>query len=226
VIKIKIIPNLKENPAITEELIKNSKEKWGDQPDFLKPLLLKAECAGIALEGGSIIAFTTASRMAIKGGLAIAFLATRVQAEYRNKGLAKTLIKRVTRNFIFKRKLLNVFNWLKPVYFVTATANPIVFESFRKRFHISLRQPRLPDGREGEVEAGIAGRFAELFSSGEKLNKESLLLSGSFLNSAEFYDKEEDIPWSSNPQTNSYLEDRLRLKEKMGDGLVIVSRIL
>jgi len=208
-IKVKIIPDFAKDTVIAGQIIKESKEKWQDQASFLIPLLLKAEIAAIALKDSSIIAFSLARKIIGGKSIAVAFLATRVLAEYRNKGIAKTLVKRVTRNFIFRNKFLDISNWFKPVYFVTATANPIVFESSRKYFKIyPFKGPRQPS----EIELSIAESFAEAFLAKEKFNKESFVLGEAFLNSAEFYAREEDIPWSDNQTTNAFLEERIKLK--------------
>jgi len=223
VIKLKIIPDFKGNARIVEEIIKDCQLKWGDEAVFLRPLLLKGEAIGIATKENSIVAFSVATKIIFPKYLSIAFFATRVLSEFRNQGLATNLIKKITRSFILRYKFCNFSHWFKPVYFVTATANPIVFENFRKYLKTSTcmgnRQPR-------EVELKIAQEFAALFSAKEKFNAEKFILKGAFLNSAEFYRREEDIPWSNNEKTNAFLEERISLKEKTGDGIVVIGKIL
>lgn len=197
--------------------------RWGDSADFLKTLVSKAEIVTTAREAHSLIGFSLAKRMSANEGLAIAFLATRVLSPFRNQGIAKTLLKKITQYFILSNKIFKPLNWFKPVYFVTATANPIVFENLKKYRRVF---PSLKSKQPDNIQLALAERFAELFLTKERFNKESFVLRCAFLNSAEFYKEEQDIPWSDNADTNAFLEDRLNLKERAGNGLIVVGRIL
>lgn len=207
-----VIKFISDINLIESGIISASPQKWGDQEEFLRKFIPQLDLVAIAEENNSIVAFSLAKTIIAKNYIAIAFFATRVLADYRNKGIAKKLLEKLSSRLIIKEKFLKLWNIFKPVYFVSITANPIVFAVMSKTLQITT-----------EVE--IAEKFAQIFSPQNKFNRETFVLERAFLGSAEYYSDTQKIPWSNDESSNLFLEERLNLKNKTGNGLVFTGRI-
>ena len=222
---IELISNIEKNKKIiVEEILKDSRQKWGDMEAFLQRILLDVELLAIARkDNGSLIAFSAAKRIIGKKFIAVAFLATRVEQEFRKRNIAKILVGKIIKSFVLNNKLINFKSWFKPAYFITATANPIVFETLRKRMNIV---PSFRSRKPNAIEINIARNFSKIMISEDKFNEEDFTIPNIFQDSSEIYNSQADIPWSNNEETNVFLEGRIKLKEKNGDGIVVIGKIL
>jgi len=207
---------------VESEIISNSREKWGDSDIFLRKFLPQLDLAAIAKDGTYLIGFSLAKTIITADYIAVAFFATRILAGYRNKGVAKSLIKNICSRLILREKFLKISNIFKPVYFVSITANPIVFEVMSKSLKAA---PSLTRPNPEQIEMEIAEKFAGIFAPDNKFNRDTFVLEQAFLNSVEYYGNIDAIPWSRNQATNEFLEERIKLKNKSGNGLVFVGRI-
>jgi len=220
--KIKVFFGKEKIDLDLSEILKDSYNKWGDKEQFLQNLISEAEIIGLAKKDTKIVGFSLAKLINTKENIAIGFLATRVMKRMRNQGIGKSLIKKVTKKFIFKYKIFNLLNWKKSVYLATITANPIVFATLYKYLNI-FPSPKRTEPDKFELE--LAEKFAKVFSNG-KIDRDTFVLEKAFLNSVEYYEKEEDIPWSGDKGIDSFLEKRLKLKEKKGNGIVVTAKLL
>ena len=195
--------------------------RWGDSEQFISDLISKSDFIVTAYDDSALVGFAIAKSIFLSNSIAIAVFATRVLCEFRKQGIAQKMFRKLINHFILNEKLLKPLNWFKPSYFVSATANPIVYETLCG--HLKLI-PSPDSGKPSKNEIELAQAYADVFSSKNKFNERTFVLSGAFLNSAEFYPK--DIPWSKSEKSNKYLEERLNLKERTGNGLIILSRLL
>lgn len=213
----------KVSSSLTEEILSNCSEKWKDTEIFLRQLCSHSEIAAIARQdNGALIGFSLARKITINNCIAIAFLATRVVKHWRNKGIAKGLVKKIITSFIYKEKIINFLYWLKPLYFISIVANPVVFELLYKNLKII---PGLDSKNPNHSEINLAREFTKYFFPKNKFDPVTFVLAGVFYGSAEYYEKEEDIPWSNNEESNSFLENRINLRGKTGNGLVVVAKL-
>ncbi len=220
---IKLISDIKKNSDLIEsEIIKNSPAKWGDSEGFLRKFIPQLDLIAVAQENNVIAGFSCAKIISAANYTAIAFFATRVLESHRNKGTAKGLIKKICSRLIFKEKFLKIRNFSKPIYFVSITANPIVFEVMSRNLK-AAPSPAYPDP--GQTDLEIAKNFAGIFSPGNKFDRNTFVLEQAFMDSAEYYGDAQKIPWSHNQTANEFLEERLKLKDKTGNGLIFVGRI-
>lgn len=220
-IRIKVITN--PDSEILKEITQDSPVKWGDSENFLSKLTPHVELMAEARdESGKLVGFSVAKRIINKNAIGIAFLATRVKEEFRNQGIAKKLIRKIAKKVIIENKFLSFWNLLKPAYFISATANPMVFESLRKTLNLI---PSFSSRKPDKCELELAQIFADILSPKGKFDAENFVLEGAFVGSAEHYMKENEIPWSNNEETNKFLDSRIKLKEKTGDGIVMIGKI-
>ena len=211
--------NKQKRKILEEKILKNCEEKWGDKSDFLKHCISRTEIMTIAKNNQDLIlGFSLARTFSIPNSLAIGFLATRVLQKYRKHGIAKAMIKKMINYFMLTKVLLNFKGWFNSRYFVSVTANPVVFEILRKSLKIL---PSYDSRCPTKNETNIAQRFSDIFLSRDKFREEEFVLHNAFLNSAEFYI--DTIPWSNNARTNSYLKNKINFKR--GDGAVIIAKL-
>lgn len=193
---------------------------WGDSKEFIKDKIDKSDMICIAEYDNNIIGFSLAKNISNGEDLVVAFFATRVSTDFRRHGFAKSLISKVIANFIVKNKILNPLNWLKPVYIVTATASPLVYEQLIKRMN-----NKKVSHNDNEVK--IACAFAKEFSDNNSFfDAQKFIIKGGFLKSTECYQSEKEVPWVNDEVINSLFKNELQVATGNGAGKVIVSRIL
>jgi len=192
-------------------------DKWGDSREFIKDKADKADIICVAVRNDKIPGFCLAKNISTGSELIIAFFATRVLPDYRMMGISKKLIGRAMREFIVRNKVLKIANWFKPVYFVTATASPLVYEQitkYKKKEVVKADETR------------IAEMFVKAFSEGASFDKDTNIIKGGFSGSTECYYSEKDVPLAGDENINSMFKNVLQVATGNGNGLVVVSRIM
>jgi len=219
-IKIELTDN-KYIAAVRNDLMTDCLSKWGDSEMFLSPLFDKADRLAVAYDGQKPVGFTLAGTITNKNCIALAYLATRVLLEYRSQGVAKRLIKKISGDSVVKEKLLRPGNWSKPIYMVTTTANPVVYNGLSINFRVFPSPEReLPVQLEQELVAGFARKYA----GGARYDPSQFVFKEYFLGSAEHYVDPKNVPWANNKLNDEYIGSKLNLSAHAGDGLVLVLR--
>jgi hypothetical protein len=206
--------------AASQLILKNCEEKWGDEKEYLEYLLQRVSVISIFLSGEQVIAFCLSKLVVLQDKILVAFLATRVMSKFQSQGLAKRMIRSIAMRSVVSKKIFSIKNLFKPVYFVTATANPIVVESIIKNLPSAICVDNHIPAKD---ELDVAHEFAILLDKEIEYDK-CIIIKNLFLHSAEDYSKKL-MPQCKIERINSFLNRQLKFSEGTGDGIVIVGKI-
>lgn len=211
----------KQLGTVSQLILKQCEGKWGDEREYLEDLLQRANLISAFVSSEQVIAFCLSKLIILHDKILVAFLATRVMSKFQSQGLAKRMIRSVTMRSIVAKKIYSIQNLFKPVYYVTATANPIVVESIIKNLPSAFcLDNRIPT----KDELGVAHEFAILLDKKIEYDK-CIIIKNLFLHSAENYSKKLVPPSCKTERINSFLNHQLKFSQGAGDGIVIVGKI-
>ncbi|MFH1281492.1 MAG: GNAT family N-acetyltransferase [Candidatus Omnitrophota bacterium] len=190
----------------------------GDSRGFSEKCLKHSDILAVAREDTDIIGFSLARNSVSSKIRGTMFFATRILPEYQNQRLGSALVSLILKEGIKKQGI----NLLKPYYFVTGTAHPIVYAAFSRK--LKLIPSIYGNLRPSRIDKEVARVFAETFSPELYFDPDNFIIRKAFSDSAEFFEKDR-IPWAKEESVNNFFEKRLNLGKKEGNMLVILAKI-
>lgn len=156
----------------------------------------------------------------------IHFPVVMIVPEHQNLGLSNFITALAIKNFLFQRiKIMKykVWDYLKPVYFVFRTQNPILYTMLSRKVSVfpSIIKNKIPS----EKEIKLAQYCAKKFWSNCDFDAHTFVLKGAYTSNPKLMFDPKNIPWSKNSKVNKYFEKNLGLTNKAGHALLTLGKV-
>lgn len=186
-------------------------------PVLFRKWLLGGDVTVFAYKGNFLVGFASA---AFVDDNIINFTVTIVDKDYRNKGIASGLNRRILKYYFSNEKII-----FKPLFIAFRTMNPLLYQRFYAKMSSTFPDYKNRNRSASQAEIAVFKKVTKYFSQGHQSDERKFIIFNATKDFPQLNYKKNSIPWSNNEIINKMFEKELHLAEGRGDAFLVVGSL-